>query len=308
MSAAPKFSKPHRPTRNTHSTPLTPIHRISDLETSLVIEKFGGEVIVTDKIEIVGFHLTLIFVCIGFFFALIGSILLGWQFARRSFHPDNFMEGLRGTEAAIFGMMGLLVAFSFYGAASRFDERRHLVVDEANAIGTAYLRLDLLPPSSRVEAKELFKSYLDQRLATYESWLNADERQRNTALSSKTQNKIWKLCIEAVDHGASPQVQIILLPALNAMFDISTTRVMYGKFHPPVVIYILLTVVALLCSAVAGHSMAKEANLNWLHIVGFSLMVAFIFYVILDIEYPRRGFIRITEIDQVLRDLRQSMN
>ncbi len=63
--------------------------------------------------------------------------------------------------------MGLLVAFTFSGAATRFDDRRHLIVDEANAIGTAYARLDLLAPGPRQELRELFRRYVDGRLAIY---------------------------------------------------------------------------------------------------------------------------------------------
>ena len=64
---------------------------------------------------------------------------------RRAADPENYQAGLGAIDAAVFGLLGLLVAFTFSGAAARFDERRTLIVQEANDIGTAYLRLDLLP-------------------------------------------------------------------------------------------------------------------------------------------------------------------
>jgi hypothetical protein len=75
--------------------------------------------------------------------------------------------GLGVLEGAIFALMGLLIAFTFSGAASRFDTRRQLAVEEANAIGTAYLRLDLLPASAQPALRESFRQYVDARLTAY---------------------------------------------------------------------------------------------------------------------------------------------
>src|SRR5262249_45649052 len=71
-------------------------------------------------------------------------------------------------EAAVFALMGLLIAFDFSGAASRWEWRRNLVVDEANAIGTSYIRLDLLPPASQPDLREKFRQYVRSRIAVYQ--------------------------------------------------------------------------------------------------------------------------------------------
>src|SRR6185369_11884510 len=65
--------------------------------------------------------------------------------------PGGALSGLGPIEGAIFGLMGLILAFTFSGAAERFDLRKHLIIEEANAIGTAYLRVDLLPPAAQPE-------------------------------------------------------------------------------------------------------------------------------------------------------------
>jgi hypothetical protein len=75
--------------------------------------------------------------------------------------------GFGVVEGAIFALMGLLIAFTFSGAASRFDTRRQLVVEEANAIGTAYLRLDLLPANAQAALRESFRQYVEARLDGY---------------------------------------------------------------------------------------------------------------------------------------------
>src|SRR5262249_42527806 len=157
-------------------------------------------------------------------------------------------------EAAIYGMLGLLIAFTFYGAASRFDTRRQLVVTEANDIGTAYLRLDFLPSPEREELQQLFRTYLDNRLETYSHWLNSSERLQYDAVVRKLQGDIWTMVLKALKK-APPPAGVLLIPALNEMFDIVTTRMMYLKIHPPVVVYCLLAAIGLLCAAVAGYSM-----------------------------------------------------
>lgn len=80
---------------------------------------------------------------------------------------EGLTKGAGAAEGAVFGLLGLLIAFTFSGAASRFEGRRHLVTSEANAIGTAYLRPDLLPGDAQPEIKGLFRRYLDARAATY---------------------------------------------------------------------------------------------------------------------------------------------
>src|SRR5205807_1526863 len=86
---------------------------------------------------------------------------------QRALDPEGAVAGFGAVEGAVFGVMGLLLAFTFSGAASRFDGRRQLIVQETNAIGTAYLRVDLLAASRQPELREDFRRYIDARLAVY---------------------------------------------------------------------------------------------------------------------------------------------
>ena len=106
--------------------------------------------------------------------ALLAAILLlmeaGRRFGIRQRSGDQATSpGGSGTvEAAVFGLMGLLIAFTFYGAESRFETRRSLIVEEANAIGTAYLHLDLLPEDAQPGLRENFRKYVCSRLTIYQ--------------------------------------------------------------------------------------------------------------------------------------------
>lgn len=221
--------------------------------------------------------------------------------------PGGAKAGSTAVEGAVFALLGLLVAFTFSGAASRFDARRQLIADETNDIGTAYLRLDLLQAESQPALRELFRQYLDSRLLTYEKLPDAEAALAEFAHSVELQGRIWTQAIAATQASPDTRAAILLLPALNAMFDIATTRKMAALIHPPTVIFWLLFLLGLGCSLLAGYDMAEIRSPAWTHRVAFAAITALTFYVILDLEYPRRGLIRVDAADALLVDLRANM-
>jgi hypothetical protein len=100
---------------------------------------------------------------------------------------------------------------------------------------------------------------------------------------------------------------MLLLPALNQMIDITTTRTVATQVHPPSVVYVLLMGLALVSALLAGFSMAESRSHNWLHTLLYAAILSLAIYVILDLEYPRMGLIRVDAADQLLMDVRQSM-
>jgi heme/copper-type cytochrome/quinol oxidase subunit 3 len=91
------------------------------------------------------------------------------------------------------------------------------------------------------------------------------------------------------------------------MFDLEATRALAAQTHPPLIVFIMLGVLALTSSLLAGYAMASGKRQSWIHVVGFALIMATTFYVILDLEYPRLGIIRVDAFDRVLVNLRQNM-
>ncbi len=223
--------------------------------------------------------------------------------------PEARPAGLGTVETVAFALLGLLLAFTFSGAADRLDRRRAQIVDEANAIGTAWLRLDLLPEEAQPKIRDEFRRYVDARLATYRKVGEAGfasaraEYERSLAL----QNAIWSDSVAALKNAPS-QSTIVLLPSLNAMIDITTTRLAATDTHPPKVVYVVLTVIALLCSFLAGYEMGASRARSWVHVLGLAAILSFTLYVILDFEYPRLGLIRIDDFDKYLAAVRASMN
>src|SRR5262249_30494638 len=133
--------------------------------------------------------------------------------------------------------------------------------------------------------------------------------QESLAKANELQLLIWCQAVAAsVAPGAPPQAPILLLPALNAMIDITTTRTMAAQMHPPAVVFAMLFGLALAASLLAGYGMAGSKMRRWFHTLGFAFVTAVAVYVILDMEYPRLGLIRVDAFDQALIDLRESMN
>jgi CDP-diglyceride synthetase len=223
--------------------------------------------------------------------------------------PEGAKSGTGALDGAVFALLGLLIAFTFSGATSRFDDRRNLIIEETNTVSTAYLRLDLLPASSQAALRELFRQYLDSRLETYQKLRDIEAARASYDRSMELQVAIWQHAVAAARLPEAPlAANTLLLPALNQMFDISTTRMAKMKMHPPLVIYAMLFGIALIAALLAGFGMAHSKSRSWVHIIGFTLTMALAVNVIINIEFPRKGLIRVDEFDQTLWDLRQSMN
>ena len=222
--------------------------------------------------------------------------------------PEGAEAGVGIVDGAVFALLGLLIAFTFSGAASRFDTRRQLIVEETNDIGTAYLRLDLVPVDAQPELREKFRQYLDARLEYYRKLPDMGAAKEELVKVNRLQGEIWRQAVAASRaQGASPAAPMLLLPALNAMIDITTTRTMVMQIHQPMVVFAMLFGLALASSLLVGYGMAGSKTRNWLHTLGLAFAMAVSVYVILDIEYPRMGFIRIDAFDRALVELRESM-
>ena len=145
--------------------------------------------------------------------------------ARLKRDPEGLTKGAGAAEGAVFALLGLLLAFTFSGAASRFEARRFYIDTEANAIGTAYLRLDLLPEESQAPLRDLFRRYTDNRATVYQG-SDLDAVKRSWPKARRCRSEIWKQAVAACRlPGASSQAAMLLLPALNEMIDITATRV-----------------------------------------------------------------------------------
>lgn len=251
-----------------------------------------------------------ILLALALFLSMLFALEVGRRFGVRRIALDGegATKGVGVVDGAVFGLLGLLIAFSFSGAHGRFDQRRQMIVQEANAIGTAYLRLDLLADDARVALRQDFRAYLDTRLEVYRLLPDLDAAFAMIGRAGAQQTEIWRRSIAACRRESAPYVCGLLLPALNEMFDIATTRTMASRNHPPPIVFVLLFGLAVASSVLAGYGMAGGRTRGWLHMVGFATAMSIAVYTILDIEFPRLGLIQVSDFDQALVQLRKSMN
>lgn len=257
-----------------------------------------------------GFTSVALSASLGLFLGMLLAIEVGRSLGARGLDEgqksDKPSAGL--IDGAIFGLMGLLIAFTFSGAASRLDLRRELVMNEANAIGTAYLRLELLPAEKQATLRDLFRQYLDARLDVFQKLPDMEAAEASLARADALQTQIWPMAVKACQESGSVPATTLLLSALNEMFDVATLRTITSRvMHPPLVIFAMLFSLALISSLLAGYSLGSTRDSNRFHVVGFAAIIAATVYVILDVEYPRAGLIRVDAVDQVLVELRNSM-
>lgn len=254
------------------------------------------------------YALWILLLSVGLFVGMLGAFELGRRLGRRRIgkEPTGTVAGAGVIEGAVFALLGLLIAFTFQGAASRFDGRRELIIDETNAIGTAYLRLDLLRAESQPALRARFREYVDARLDAYRKLPDLSAARAELARGKAIQQEIWQQAVVASSQAPAPAA-ILLLPALNQMFDIGTTRTLAASIHPPLTIFVMLGALVLISALFAGHGMAASKTRSWTHVLGLAATLAVTVYVIIDIEYPRLGLIRVDAFDRALVELRRAM-
>ena len=249
---------------------------------------------------------------LALFAAMVACLEIGFRVGlRRGAKPaGDTDDGVGAIEAAVYALLGLILAFSFSGAMTRFENRRAMIVQEANAIGTAWLRIDLLPETDQPAIRELFREYTDSRIAVFADNRTVEDVLREIDRGNALQGRIWSKAVAALKtEGAVPPAVVQIFPALNEMIDITTTRKVAMFTHIPGLILWLQVAITLISALLAGYALSKRRKgvRNWFIMVMYALVVSFTMYVVLDLEYPRVGLITLESTDQVLLEVRESM-
>ncbi|MGA9181726.1 MAG: hypothetical protein WB117_12265 [Candidatus Acidiferrales bacterium] len=242
---------------------------------------------------------------------LVLSFLVMWLSARfglrcrkrRAELGDGVHQDLALIISAALTLLGLIVGFSFSMAISRYDQRKSLEEAEANAIGTEYLRADLLPPADAAKVRALLGAYLDQRVLFYKS-RDAKELEKINADTAQLQTKLWS----AVEAPAIAQPSPVIALAAAGMNDVLnsqgyTQAAWWNRI--PSGAWFLMIAVAICCNVLVGYDSRQDgARAVRLLVLPFVLCIAF--FATADIDSPRRGVIRVRP--QNLISLAQSLH
>jgi low affinity Fe/Cu permease len=247
---------------------------------------------------------------VGALMSLRFGIYLG--LLHRTRNGGEGTAGFATLEGAIFGLMGLLLAFTISGALQRFDDRRQLVIQEATAATTAYDRISLFGGDDARRLQSSLKEYVRARIDLYrmthdflllERAEDFSDQQEKKVLELK--NQLWDAAVAACPQPNYRPACALSLPALNSLFEIARLRAGAAEKHPPQIIYFMLFGLGLGCSLLAGFGMA--AGYSWIHMVIFAGTLTVALYIVTDMEYPRLGLIRIESFDHFLADAYDQM-
>jgi hypothetical protein len=231
--------------------------------------------------------------------ALEGGYQLGRYFQKR--WPDQSASDVNTMVGASLAFLGFLLAFIIGMAVSLFNERLHLVINEANDIGTTYLRAGYLQEPISSESRKLLREYVDQRLALIEP----AQLDKAVARSEQIQTELWKQAEILAKESPTP-VTSLYLSALNEMIDIHTERlIMRFYVRIPQSVLIGVYIVALLTMILIGVQGSYTGKRNFLALFLMVLILSMVFLIIIDLDRPSQGLIRIPQ--KALIDLQQQI-
>ena len=218
---------------------------------------------------------------------------------------DEARKGQIGAiQGAVLGLLGLLLGFTFAMAVERYDTRRGLIVQEANALGTTYLRASLLPDAHQAPVKDSLWRYVDLRLKYWPLVDDPAKFAEGRRLVGEIQGELWKHATEAAKE-APTDITATFIESLNETIDTDAKRIAAMRASIPTGVWLLLIMVAAAGCITTSYGGGAEGTRSKLGSVFLPLLIAVVIVLIFDISHPRVGLIQIGQ--QPLEDLQQSI-
>ena len=252
---------------------------------------------VLDQLPLWGLFLTVVVL-------VLAAIEVGYRLGSyRHRQPGREKEAPVGTMVgAMLGLLAFMLAFTFGMAASRFDTRKQLVLDEANAIGTTYLRTAMLP-ERRDEIRALLRSYVDARLEAVRSGRVAEEILK----SEDIQGRLWSAATAVALQHPDSIIVGLFVESLNEVIDLHAKRVTAGlRNRIPGAIWAALLTIATLSLAAMGYHGGLVGTIRSLTVIVVAVTFSAVIALIADLDRPQEGTLTVSQ--QALVDVRQSMN
>ena len=226
---------------------------------------------------------------------------IGWYLRK---HSETLREPFGVLQAALLGLVGLILAFALSLAVGRYEDRRAAVVSEANAIGTTYLRAETLAEPVRSGSLELLKRYTDTSIRLSKTIPGSTEASVTLAASSALQRRLWRLAGRALDDAPVASAPRLYVDSLNEMFDAQTTRVAALNNRVPNAIIVLEIAAATVALGLLAIYMSMLGR-GVVTVIFASILVTALLLVTFDLDRPTRGLITVP--DTVLRAERATM-
>ena len=243
---------------------------------------------------------------------LFGLLLVAAEFGfrRGRRRAAQFSEATRSElatlQAALGGLLALLLAFTFAMATSRFENRKQLVVEEANAVGAATLLAKMLPAPYSETARDLFRKYIDHRLTAYELAVESPALREADAQLARLQQELWQLAQQLAAKNPNVVPTGLFINSLGAVFDVQAKRDAERDNHVPESVLLLLFLIAILTMELVGYGCGLAGHRHFAAMITVALAIAMVILIIIDLDRPRRGLIRVSQQNMI--SLRHSLD
>jgi uncharacterized membrane protein (Fun14 family) len=229
------------------------------------------------------------FLLIVTFCALWAAAHIGLSF-RKKHHDvaDEDTQDFTFIVGATLTLLGLIIGFTFSMAVSRYDQRMNFEEQEANAIGTEYLRADALPAADATKIRSLLKLYLDQRILYYASRDKNAIANINSA-TMKIQNELWIAAIVPAKAQPSPLTALVVAGMNDVISAHGSAQAAWWN-RIPAAAWILLVTISVFCNLLIGYGVRLKSELLFLIL---PVVLSISLFLIADIDSPRRGVIHI---------------
>jgi hypothetical protein len=236
---------------------------------------------------------------------VLGATLLGVVLGRwLAKHSDTLREPFGVLQAALFGLVALVLAFSLAQAVGRYDARRTAVIDDANAIGTTYLRAQTLAEPIRARSLQLLQRYTDTSIRLSETVPDTRDEREAIADGTRLQRELWRLAAQALADSPRDSAPRLYTETLNEMINLRTVRISFLSSRVPGEVLAVELLGAALGLALLGFYLAMFPR-GVASVILAAVLVSALLFVTFDLDRPTRGLIRVP--DRPLTDLRASM-
>jgi hypothetical protein len=218
---------------------------------------------------------------------------VGFRLGRRKEASLDDSDPSSLLETTAFTLLALLLGFSFSLALGRYDARRGALLREANAIGTTFLRAEFFDAKTVSAVRADLRSYVAERIAYARADAQPDQRRLADRNSTTLQRDLWKLATQAANRDPHSTTVPLFIAALNDTINLSTEERAVLNTHIPDVVIIWLLLIAFIASAMMGYRFGHQGKRARIFEVVFAVMVALVFGLVLDLDRPQRGIIRI---------------
>jgi len=232
----------------------------------------------------------------GLFIFMLLAMEIGFRSGRRQqASATEATTQANAVLASMLGLLALLLAFTFSAALQRYDDRSQTVVAEANAIGTAYLRAQLLPGGMQDEVQALLRQYLDVRIQ--EGRVDSTEPELHESLLHQAklmEAQLWNHAVRAAELDGSVVTSGFFIQSLNELIDTSGTRNAALNRHVPEIVLFLMFATIVLTTATLGYASGLAGHRVTLAAFVLVMLIALVVYLIIDLDRPRRGAIQVS--------------